>query len=44
MAMVDPAAAGLGTPLSVDVRGHLEPASIVKLPFYKRARKSPATG
>jgi aminomethyltransferase len=39
MAMVDPVAAVPGTPLSVDVRGHVERASVVKLPFYQRARK-----
>ena len=36
MALVDPAAAAIGTPLTVDVRGHREPAHVVKLPFYKR--------
>jgi aminomethyltransferase len=36
MALVDPAASGLGTTLAVDVRGHIEPAEVVKLPFYQR--------
>jgi aminomethyltransferase len=36
MAFVDPAASGVGTRLTVDVRGHLEPAEVVKLPFYQR--------
>ncbi len=40
MAYVDPAARKTGTKLAVDVRGHREPARVVKLPFYKRARKS----
>jgi glycine cleavage system T protein (aminomethyltransferase) len=39
MALVDPRIATAGIPLSVDVRGHREPARVVKLPFYKR--KSP---
>ena len=39
MALVDPRIATDGIPLSVDVRGHREPARVVKLPFYKR--KSP---
>ena len=29
-------AAADGTDLSVDVRGHAEPAKLVPLPFYKR--------
>ncbi len=36
MAIVDPSAAGLDNPLAVDVRGHREPARVVKLPFYQR--------
>ncbi|MCA1685635.1 MAG: glycine cleavage system aminomethyltransferase GcvT [Planctomycetia bacterium] len=36
MAMVDPASAPVGTALQVDVRGHQEPATVVKLPFYRR--------
>lgn len=41
MALVHPDSARLGTPLTVDVRGHQEPARVVKLPFYRRAT-SPA--
>jgi aminomethyltransferase len=37
MALVDPAARALGTTLTVDVRGHIEPAQVVKLPFYQRS-------
>jgi aminomethyltransferase len=44
MALVDPAAAAIGTPLTVDVRGHREPAQVVKLPFYKRPRTTSRTG
>ena len=44
MALVDPAAATVGTPLAVDVRGHREPAQVVKLPFYKRPRTTARTG
>ncbi len=36
MALVDPSAASLGSRLSVDVRGHDEPAQVVGLPFYRR--------
>jgi aminomethyltransferase len=36
MALVDPSSATVGMPLAVDVRGHLEPARVVKLPFYCR--------
>jgi aminomethyltransferase len=39
MAMVAPEASAVGTPLSVDVRGHREPGRVVKLPFYKRPRE-----
>jgi aminomethyltransferase len=39
IAYVDPAASELGTTLTVDVRGHLEPAQVVKLPFYQRPPK-----
>jgi len=38
MALVDGEAATGKAPLAVDVRGHSEPARIVKLPFYKRPR------
>jgi aminomethyltransferase len=37
MALVDPAAAATGTALTVEVRGHSEPAQVVGLPFYRRA-------
>jgi aminomethyltransferase len=43
MALVDPAAAAVGTSLSVDVRGHREAARVVKLPFYKRPRATSLT-
>jgi len=36
MALVEPSAATLGNELAVDVRGHREPARVVKLPFYTR--------
>ena len=36
MALVDRRAAAVGATLTVDVRGHLEPAQVVKLPFYQR--------
>lgn len=36
MALVEPAGSAEGTPLTVDVRGHDEPARVVKLPFYRR--------
>jgi aminomethyltransferase len=36
MALVDPSAATVDTPLSVEVRGHVEPARVVPLPFYHR--------
>ncbi len=39
MALVRADLAGLDTELSVDVRGHLEPARVVPLPFYRRARQ-----
>ena len=44
MALVDPAVAAARAPLTVDVRGHREPAQVVKLPFYKRTRSSSRTG
>jgi aminomethyltransferase len=37
MALIDPSAAVPGGALTVEVRGHQEPAQIVGLPFYKRA-------
>ena len=36
MAMVDPASSPVGTALEVDVRGHQEQATVIKLPFYRR--------
>jgi aminomethyltransferase len=44
MALVTPDGAAIGTALSIDVRGHREPAQIVKLPFYKRPRATSRTG
>ncbi len=41
MALVDPAVPALGTRLSLDVRGHDEPAVVVELPFYRRAEAKP---
>jgi aminomethyltransferase len=38
MAYVDPAHAAVGTPCAVDVRGKMEPARVVPLPFYRRPR------
>ncbi len=37
MALVSPDSSKLDTPLTIDVRGHDEPARVVKLPFYRRA-------
>lgn len=37
MAFVDAAHTAEGTPLEVDLKGTLNPARVVKLPFYKRA-------
>ena len=36
MGYVRPEHAALGTELNIDVRGRLEPARVVKLPFYRR--------
>jgi aminomethyltransferase len=36
MALVEPSCATLDQTLTVDVRGHREPARVVKLPFYHR--------
>ena len=36
MAYVDAALAGPGTKLTVDLKGEKAPATVVKLPFYKR--------
>ncbi len=41
MALVEPHVSPLGTALTVDVRGHAEPASVVELPFYRRPRPGP---
>ncbi|HEX4591719.1 MAG TPA: glycine cleavage system aminomethyltransferase GcvT [Gemmataceae bacterium] len=38
MAYVEPTHAAIGTRLNADVRGKIEPAQIVALPFYKRAK------
>jgi aminomethyltransferase len=37
MALVDSVAAAEGTELTIDVRGHAEPAKVVPLPFYRRS-------
>lgn len=37
MAYVQPDASAVGTPLEVDLRGKRNPATVVQLPFYKRA-------
>jgi aminomethyltransferase len=44
MALVEPAAADARDSLAVDIRGHREPAQVVKLPFYKRPQPATATG
>jgi aminomethyltransferase len=36
MAYVEPASSAPGTKLAIDIRGKPEPATVVKLPFYKR--------
>lgn len=38
MAYVEPAHAGVGTSVIVDIRGAQSPAKVVALPFYKRAK------
>jgi aminomethyltransferase len=38
MGYVDPQAAETGTELAIDIRGRAEPATVVALPFYKRAK------
>jgi len=38
LALVDREAAGVGRPLSVEIRGKIVPAEQVKLPFYRRER------
>jgi aminomethyltransferase len=37
MAYVDQAYRAVGTPLSIDIRGKLHAATVVKLPFYSRS-------
>jgi aminomethyltransferase len=44
MALVEPSVAALGNELAIDVRGHREPAQVVKLPFYKRNRGGSRAG
>ena len=39
MAYVDPAHTAVGTACSVDVRGKVEPARVVGLPFYRRPKE-----
>jgi aminomethyltransferase len=39
MAYVPPQYAALGTELSVDIRGHIESARVVEIPFYSRKTK-----
>ncbi len=41
MALVEPHVSPLGKGLTVDVRGHAEPAVVVELPFYRRPRLGP---
>lgn len=38
MGYVDPSFATVGTKVEIDIRGKSEPATVVKLPFYKRAK------
>ncbi|GBD36340.1 Aminomethyltransferase [bacterium HR36] len=38
MAFVPPSLTAPGTPLTVDIRGHWEPAQVVALPFYSQRR------
>jgi aminomethyltransferase len=44
MAYVDPDAAASGTALSVDIRGTLEEAVVVPLPFYRRPKTEASGG
>ncbi len=39
MGYVDPAYVAIGTEVAVDIRGKPEPARVVPLPFYKRAKQ-----
>ena len=41
MAFVDAGHAAEGTGLTIDLRGTVNAATVVKLPFYKRAEKQP---
>ena len=41
IALVEPDLSPLGTGLTVDVRGHAEPARVVEVPFYRRPRPEP---
>jgi aminomethyltransferase len=43
MALVEPGVAEVGTPLSVEVRGHHESAVVTGLPFYRRAEAAGAS-
>ncbi|WZO97762.1 glycine cleavage system aminomethyltransferase GcvT [Isosphaeraceae bacterium EP7] len=36
MALIEPALSAVGTPLTVNVRGNLETATVIALPFYRR--------
>ncbi len=38
MGYVDPQSSATGTDLAIDIRGRLEPATVVALPFYKRPK------
>jgi len=38
MAYVHPQYSAVGTELAVDIRGTVEPAKVVKLPFYTRTQ------
>jgi aminomethyltransferase len=42
MALVDPTAATVGQELTLEIRGHREPARVVKLPFYRRPKSEAA--
>jgi aminomethyltransferase len=37
-ALLRPAAAAAGEKIEVEIRGHRHPATVVPLPFYKRAK------
>jgi glycine cleavage system aminomethyltransferase T len=38
MALVDSTVGPVGSSLSLDIRGTHEPATVTKLPFYKRTK------